>query len=61
MNYQYPHQFLSLHRNDVMNSQLCGCFHCLETFPPEKIVDWVMKTKTVLDKLFYVYFVALIK
>jgi hypothetical protein len=41
VNYQYPHQFSSLHRNDIINSTLCGCFHCLETFPPEKIIEWV--------------------
>jgi hypothetical protein len=25
----------------VLESELFGCFHCLETFPPLKIEEWV--------------------
>jgi hypothetical protein len=28
------------HRDEVMRSDLCGCFHCLATFSPSKIAEW---------------------
>jgi hypothetical protein len=27
-------------RQEVMQSELCGCFFCLETFPPGQITEW---------------------
>ncbi len=24
-----------------MNSDICGCFHCLETFPPSEVGGWI--------------------
>lgn len=35
----YSHS--SGHRAEVMASETCGCFHCLEVFPPSEITDWV--------------------
>ena len=29
------------HRERIERSTLCGCFHCLATFPPAEITDWV--------------------
>ena len=29
------------HRRAVLATDLCGCFHCLSTFPPSSIVEWV--------------------
>lgn len=28
-------------RKEVMSSERCGCFYCLETFPPTEIEQWV--------------------
>lgn len=28
------------HKSEIMNSDKCGCFHCLEIFPPNLINDW---------------------
>ena len=35
------HQFSSNHRSEILDSDLCGCFHCLKTFEPTSIVEWV--------------------
>ncbi len=29
------------HREDILRSQTCGCFHCLEVFAPGQISEWV--------------------
>jgi hypothetical protein len=31
----------SRHRTELTASELCGCFYCLETFPPTAIVRWL--------------------
>jgi hypothetical protein len=35
------HQNSISHRNELMNSDVCGCFYCLRTFGPGEIVEWV--------------------
>ena len=35
------HAHASRHRREVEASQLCGCFYCLETFPPTEIDRWL--------------------
>jgi hypothetical protein len=35
------------HRDEVLASDLCGCFHCGETFPPSEIVEWVDKREGI--------------
>ncbi len=35
------HKHSSIHRDEVLSSALCGCFHCLATFGPADILDWV--------------------
>lgn len=39
--YHSAHQFSSGHREQVLESELCGCFYCLKTFPPSEIDGWV--------------------
>jgi hypothetical protein len=39
--YHSAHQHSSLHRKQVLSSDLCGCFYCLAIYPPSKIVEWV--------------------
>lgn len=28
------------HKSEIMNSDVCGCFYCLETFEPARISSW---------------------
>ena len=28
------------YRDEILNSKLCGCFYCLETFRPDEIIEW---------------------
>jgi hypothetical protein len=40
------HKCSSHHRKQVEESERCGCFHCLATFPPATIDEWVDKDDT---------------
>ena len=42
------HKFCSNHKIAIKNSKLCGCFDCLEIFPPEKIKEWIDKSQTAM-------------
>lgn len=35
------HKHSSKHRAEVMRSTVCGCFHCLATFNPSEIWEWI--------------------
>lgn len=35
------HKHSSNHRDEVKASNVCGCFHCVTTFAPTEISDWV--------------------
>jgi hypothetical protein len=35
------HKSSSGHRKQVEESEVCGCFYCLSTFPPKSIEEWV--------------------
>lgn len=35
------HKSSSNHRAEIFSSESCGCFHCLATFKPEAIKEWV--------------------
>jgi hypothetical protein len=35
------HKHSSVHREEILSSELCGCFYCEQTFPPKIIEDWV--------------------
>jgi len=35
------HRHSSNHRDEILKSTLCGCFHCRETFAPSEIEEWV--------------------
>ncbi len=35
------HRHSSQHRNEVLQSEICGCFYCCEIFPPQTIHEWV--------------------
>jgi len=31
----------SLHKAEIMKSEICGCFYCLKTSKPDEILDWI--------------------
>lgn len=35
------HEHSSNHRDAIDASEICGCFYCLSTFPPNRIAEWV--------------------
>lgn len=39
--YEKAHEFASLHREDIVKSDHCGCFNCLKIFTPDKIQKWI--------------------
>ncbi|MFN5909091.1 MAG: hypothetical protein ACK5A3_23815 [Planctomyces sp.] len=40
-NLESAHRRSSVHRDEVLASELCGCFYCRETFPPTEIEEWI--------------------
>ena len=44
MDVETAHKFSSNHRDRVLASKQVGCFHCLKTFSPAEIVDWIDNT-----------------
>ena len=39
--YYAAHQYSSGHRKQIEESDLCGCFYCVTTFPPSAIEEWI--------------------
>ena len=39
--YISAHEHSSNHREELMQSDLCGCFYCLKVFSPTEIIEWV--------------------
>ena len=39
------HKSSSQHRKQIEESSLCGCFHCLGTFAPSEVTEWVDEDK----------------
>jgi hypothetical protein len=37
---QAAHKHSSRHREEILSSEICGCFHCKQTFLPSEIEDW---------------------
>ena len=37
---EFAHKHSSNHRSELLASEKCGCFNCLETFPPASISEW---------------------
>lgn len=42
------HEWASLHRDDVAESEICGCFECLSLFGPHEIKQWIDLGRTAL-------------
>ena len=41
INLEIAHGASSRHREQVQQSETCGCFYCLEQFSPGEITEWV--------------------
>ena len=41
LDYIQAHKHCRDNRKELKNSKVCGCFYCLNTFPPEDIIDWL--------------------
>lgn len=39
--YIRAHKFSIYHREQILKSEICGCFFCLNTFTPNEIERWV--------------------
>jgi hypothetical protein len=37
------HEWSSYHCETLRESDVCGCFYCLEVFPPSEIEDWTRR------------------
>ena len=42
------HKHSSIHRQEVLSSKICGCFHCLSVYTPDDIWhdDWIDEDAT---------------
>lgn len=36
---QDAHKHSSAHKREILSSDICGCFYCLETYPPTEITN----------------------
>lgn len=36
-----PHGHCARNRDEIARSETCGCFYCLEVFPPMDVRDWI--------------------
>lgn len=34
------HRNCTFHREEILNSEICGCFYCLKQFKPQLIEHW---------------------
>ncbi len=48
LDYVFAHQNSKSHREEVENSDLCGCYYCLHIFKPSEIVEWIDDETTAL-------------
>jgi len=39
--YIAAHEHSIRHRDDILRSDICGCFYCLKTFAPAQVIDWI--------------------
>ena len=43
LDYKSAHQHSSNHREQIQNSDICGCFYCLSIYRPTEINEWIDK------------------
>jgi hypothetical protein len=44
------HQSSIYHETEVMKSETCGCFYCLEIFAPAAIEDWTDENSEDIER-----------
>ena len=44
------HVHTSNHRDELMQSELCGCFYCFGIYSPLEIVEWVDEDENGIGK-----------
>ena len=42
---RWAHGHSSNNRKELLASDICGCFYCLETFSPKEIKDWIIDSE----------------
>lgn len=42
------HKHSSRHRAELEGSETCGCFYCLQVYPPKEIQEWIADETTAL-------------
>jgi hypothetical protein len=42
------HRHCSLHRAELEDSAVCGCFYCFAIFPAKEILEWIDDNQTAL-------------
>ncbi len=42
------HKHSSNNREELLKSEICGCFYCSEIYSPQEIQDWVDDSKCAL-------------
>ena len=38
---EQAHKSCSSHKDEILASNLCGCFYCEQTFQPKEIEEWI--------------------
>ena len=41
LDYIAAHDFSIRHEEQILASEVCGCFYCLQIFGPSQIVEWI--------------------
>ena len=42
------HKHTIRHKDEILQSEKCGCFYCVTTFEPKDIVEWTDNGQTAL-------------
>ena len=45
---EQAHKYCGWHREEILASDECGCFYCMELFRPDEINEWVDDGQTAM-------------
>ena len=48
ISFKNVHKHSSLHKEEILTSEQCGCFCCLSFFHPTEIIEWVDEDQTAM-------------
>ena len=40
INFKLSQKHTIKHRDEIISSEICGCYKCLKTLPPQEIDEW---------------------